>query len=269
MFRTGLVAGAGMAALVVQINAIAVLWALPGDKTAALGSFFVWQFAAALAAACWFGVLSARYWPQDRFWPGVHAFVVCLMAPCAGLLIILCSVAAYCMSVRRYAESSAQILDAPQFNMNFEPDDGHGDLQAGDRRFFDSGAPVEQRLAELTAVQSLLPAGTAALLRHRLTDPDEQVRLLAYGVLEKTESAIAERIGKIQGHLQACTQSMGRARLHGALAELHAEYVRLGFRQDVGLEPTSSMIQHHALSSLEDEDGNALMYHLLGRWSYD
>ncbi|MEZ5739788.1 MAG: hypothetical protein R3E68_10255, partial [Burkholderiaceae bacterium] len=65
--------------------------------------------------------------------------------------------------------------------------------------------PVSERLAALLAIQETPARASADLLRQLLADPIEDIRLLAYGMLDGKEKSIGVRILAEEGKLEKLT----------------------------------------------------------------
>lgn len=102
----------------------------------------------------------------------------------------------------------------------------HSDLRVGDARRIlkDPSCPLATRLQMLVALQSMRPKATVPLLQSLLGDPSEDIRLLAYSMVEAWENEIAQHILAAMRSLQEARARDERAPLVNALqrlAELH------------------------------------------------
>lgn len=81
---------------------------------------------------------------------------------------------------------------------------GKGFRQAGMRAFLaNPRAPIDGRLRALVALQNLSGRVASPLLRHVLADPSEDIRLLAYGMLDTKEKHLNEAIHRESSRLQS------------------------------------------------------------------
>jgi polysaccharide biosynthesis protein PelE len=85
----------------------------------------------------------------------------------------------------------------------------------------------ERRLKALIAVRELPPRDAIALARLALTDPEDEVRLLAYTMLNVREEALQEDIQAFTDQLAAAAPEC-RLLFHRALAHTYWETVYLG-----------------------------------------
>lgn len=116
----------------------------------------------------------------------------------------------------------------------------------------DPTAPADVRLRSLVAMQTLPMRTVGPLLRRLLTDPSDDLRLLAYGMLDSEEKRINAVIASEQASL--ARQPAGPQRVNSLrhLAELHWELVYTGLVQ--------GDVRDHALASAARFLGEALRH---------
>jgi tetratricopeptide (TPR) repeat protein len=85
---------------------------------------------------------------------------------------------------------------------------------------------VEHRRRVVLSVSSLDPARAIPILREALRDPDEEVRLFAYGVLSRHEDHLNRQILALQA--APATTSAERAAAAARLGDLYHEFCYLG-----------------------------------------
>lgn len=100
------------------------------------------------------------------------------------------------------------------------------DLRAGDARRIlkDATLPLETRLRVLIALQSMQPKAAVPLLISLLSDPSEDIRLLAYSMVDSWEKDLVQKIQRANAELSAAQQSGNNTLIVNAirrLAELH------------------------------------------------
>ena len=110
---------------------------------------------------------------------------------------------------------------------------GTGFRQAGMRAFLsNSAAPIASRLRALVALQNISGRVASPLLRDVLTDPSEDIRLLAYGMLDNKEKHLNEAIHQQALRLQnAPHDSAEELDATRKLADLYWELVYQGLVQ--------------------------------------
>lgn len=100
------------------------------------------------------------------------------------------------------------------------------DLRAGDARRIlkDATLPLETRLRVLVALQSMEPKAAVPLLISLLADPSEDIRLLAYSMVDSWEKDLVQKIQKANTELENARQCGNNTLVINALrrlAELH------------------------------------------------
>ena len=100
------------------------------------------------------------------------------------------------------------------------------DLRAGDARRIlkDATQPLETRLRVLVALQSMEPKAAVPLLISLLSDPSEDIRLLAYSMVDSWEKDLVQKIQRANAELEEARQSGSNTLIVNALrrlAELH------------------------------------------------
>ena len=100
------------------------------------------------------------------------------------------------------------------------------DLRAGDARRIlkDATQPLETRLRVLVALQSMQPKAAVPLLISLLSDPSEDIRLLAYSMVDSWEKDLVQKIQRANAELDVAYLSGNNTLVVNALrrlAELH------------------------------------------------
>ena len=100
------------------------------------------------------------------------------------------------------------------------------DLRAGDARRIlkDATQPLEIRLRVLVALQSMEPKAAVPLLISLLADPSEDIRLLAYSMVDSWEKDLVQKIQRANAELDVARESGSNTLIVNALrrlAELH------------------------------------------------
>ena len=100
------------------------------------------------------------------------------------------------------------------------------DLRAGDARRIlkDATQPLETRLRVLVALQSMEPKAAVPLLISLLADASEDIRLLAYSMVDSWEKDLVQKIQRANAELEEARQSGSNTLIVNALrrlAELH------------------------------------------------
>jgi hypothetical protein len=121
----------------------------------------------------------------------------------------------------------------------------------------------DQRLAALLATRRMPGKEAVPILKLALADPSDDVRLLAYSMLDKQESDINLHIQIALGELPDATAKAAGA-LHGRLARWYWELAYLGLAQGSVLDHVLAQASEHAELGLAAGEGGELFL-LAGR----
>jgi tetratricopeptide (TPR) repeat protein len=124
--------------------------------------------------------------------------------------------------------------------------------------------PAEARLRALLAVQSMPARMANPLIREMLVDPSEDLRLIAYGILDTREKAINARIHAATQALAAASEG-GRATLHKRLAELYCELVYQRLVHGDLREHATTQARAHVERALALEPHDPALHGLFGQ----
>jgi tetratricopeptide (TPR) repeat protein len=114
-------------------------------------------------------------------------------APLFGFVGVLISIVVLRAYRRHVAEPEFESLKLPEFDPHQHTTGGF--RQSGLRSFLNNGkAPTSSRISALVALQYVSGRVSTPLLRDVLTDPSEDIRLLAYGMLDNQEKRINQAI---------------------------------------------------------------------------
>jgi len=133
-----------------------------------------------------------------------------------------------------------------------------------------SDGAAQKRVASVMALRRMDAQRAVPLLRVALCDPHEDVRLLAYAILERREKELRGRIERLQSDLESLADESDsaaqRAPLLKALAEQHWELAHAGFVSgDVEAHTLQAALRHGHASLLIAPDGSLAL--LLARVS--
>lgn len=236
-----------------------------GSEAMLAAYFGLHALASALASA-----LAWRLLPQAYRQPRVVSFALLF---CFGFFIPGLGVAALVLTVQvaqRFpkvlrTERYVQIV-MPEFSAVQQEATERSDLRAGDARriLADPSQPLETRLRVLVALQSMRPKAAVPLLQSLLADPSEDIRLLAYSMVDTWEKDLTVQIQAAQGRLEAARRQDDRAPLVNALqrlAELHWQQADTGLARGDLRRFALQQAQQHC------EDALSLDAYAPGTWS--
>jgi hypothetical protein len=213
----------------------------PANSTLELLLFFCLHAAAsALLALFALPMLPSKY-RQPR--PAVLAFLFSFsfFIPIIGLLGVILAVFIAALKPRLARNAPFAAVKQPEFVLTL------GDAEPQQRKsglrsvLLDQSTPTQVRMKSLLTLQNM-PARTAGpMLRSLLSDPSDDIRLVAYGMLDTQEKNINTRVQEELRRLEHATAREVRANCLRQLAELHWEMVYTGLVQ--------GDVREHALAS--------------------
>ncbi|HEV7801546.1 MAG TPA: hypothetical protein VGP15_10760 [Burkholderiales bacterium] len=217
----------GLLALVLEV--IAVFWLMPlheGNPSNLLG-FLLVHGVASLCLSAFVGAALPAHLRRPVAPVIVLLFGFSFFIPVLGLIgqVIAVLVSKYLprhVPELPYAEIPPIEFEFPPREIRERTKYGPGGLTA---RLRDSGVPKETRFKSLLALQGMPPKIANPLLQEMLGDPADEVRLVAYGILDNQEKNINQHVHEeIQKLREATTDEMRLIALR-RLAELYWELV--------------------------------------------
>ncbi len=153
-------------------------------------------------------------------------------------------------------------LGAPRFDPEGGKDGSHFDRGGLRSRLVQAAIPTETRLQSISALQHLPTVATSSVLRTLLDDPVEDIRLVAFGMLDKEEKQITGRIHKL---LNRPPQENDTPREHflynKQLAELYWELAYSGIVQgDLRNYTLNNALEHAETAQSQHEADPGLLF---------
>lgn len=217
---------------------------------------------ALLARALW-------VWLPVRFksplpWAPVFLFSIAFFIPLLGIIGMMVAVFPALFMQRERDVQVWQAMGVP--GLPFRPLERHQSplFQDGGLQDVLSLAPdPERRLNALLATRRMPSHESVPILKLALRDPADDVRLLAYSMLDQKENAINQRIERL---LDRLAQSDGERReaMHAGIARWYWELTYLGLAQGSVLDHVLGQARQHAERSLALH-ANPELYLLAGR----
>lgn len=214
----------GLSALALESGAWAGIVAA-GDRDAALLAYLLAHAAAsALLALAVCAMLPARL-AQKRTATALLLFGTAFAIPLLGFVAVLAGIFLLHTLPQRPRDDVFSAIELPEIDVHQRA--GTGFRQAGMRSFLaNARAPVATRLRALVALQNVSGRIASPLLRDVLSDPSDDLRLLAYGLLDGKEKRITGAIHEESARLQAAAPgSEAHAAAAQKLADLYWELV--------------------------------------------
>ncbi|OYV37713.1 MAG: hypothetical protein B7Z83_04530 [Thiomonas sp. 20-64-5] len=137
-------------------------------------------------------------------------------------------------------KATDHLREAPQlqvFAVSHIDDDQRRDLPAGQtaRIAQDQSQPPERRIRAVLALREMSPRMTLPVLRKLLSDPDEEIRLLAYGISNTWEQrltdSLQDALREVEVVRHGAVGGLALARAAQRVAELQMEFIYQGLAQ--------------------------------------
>ena len=238
---------------------------LNSHSVALLASYFVLHGAAsAIIAMALMLVLPAHY-RQPRRWTLLYIFSLSFFMPAVGIPCVTLALLLGFWLPRLITKNSFALTENPRF-MTHRNHEGTG-FRGGQVRaqLGNSNAPIDQRLKALVAVQDTPARATGSLLRTLLSDPSDDMRLLAYGILDGKEKSITTRILENRHLLEKTDDPNEQFTLNKLVAELYWELIYQDLVQGDMCSFSADQVRKYASKALQIRDDDAGLWFLLMR----
>ena len=183
-------------------------------------------------------------------WSPLFLFSLAFFVPLIGAVGVAAAVFPALYLPRQRGEQAWQAMGVPE--LPFRPKEKRLDMMFSDGGLQDvlRHAPdPNQRLTAIFATRRMPGKEAIPILKLALRDPADDVRLLAYLMLDQKESRINQRIEAALGRLAGATPAR-RGALHGTLARWYWELAYLGLAQGSVLEHILEQAREHADQAL-------------------
>lgn len=242
-----------LGALAAELAALALLY-IGSSDTALLYQFFLLHgMASAMAAPFVWAFLPPRY-RQPRMAVLVLLFSVCFFIPVLGLGGFFAGVILSVWWPRLRRNQPFSEVRTPRFILQHGPQ-RLGNLRIGQVRnqLASNTVPLDLRMKALLALQEVPGRQASDILRDVLADPSDDLRLLAFGMLDSKEKQLNERIHIASEALKAARDPQAEFAASKQLAELYWELVYQGLVQ--------GDMRRYALDQVKKHVGKALAHH--------
>lgn len=126
--------------------------------------------------------------------------------------------------------------------------------------------PLDHRLNALMAVEETPARVTGDMLRKLLSDSSDDIRLLAYGILDGKEKQITQRIQESVNNLAELTDADHQYKAHKRIAELYFELIYQNLVQGDMRLFSASQVREHIQSAQQYRNGHdAGLWFMLAR----
>lgn len=223
---------AWLAALAILLESGGIYGLIAGltDTLAITGYLTAHAFACGLLTFVLLPLLPSRY-RGYLLLPGLFLFTLQFAIPFLGSLGVFTGVLLALYLPRLERDVAWQELDIPE--LPFQPVDMDQQViysEGGLRQILREAGSTDKRLKALLATRQMADRDAISLLQEALKDPVDDIRLLAYSMLEQKEKNLAGQARKLMLALDD-KQSGNRERLKRRLAQIWWEMAYLGLAQ--------------------------------------
>ncbi len=256
----------GLAAVVV-LQFMAACYVVRGDaaRIDPLLPVFAIACVGGLAQALLFYLLLPRAYRTPRGWTLGWLWLSSTFVPLFGGIVVLASCVWAAWFPARDRRRGYGDVPPPQFVSYLMSRVSHGGGARLQARLTNMRVAAPDRLSALVAIQSMPTRTTGTLLRELLADPIEDVRLIAYGTLDRAENEIMQQIFRTSQTLDAAGEPRERHAIHRRLAELYFELIYQNLVQGAVYRHTLDEADRHARAALETDDSDAPLWLIRGR----
>lgn len=171
---------------------------------------------------------------EGRWWMRLLLFDFCFFIPVVGLISLLGVMLVATYWPRKKRPATAETVSLPEFTLLNDQEGTRMSQGAIRARLSRQALPVAMRLQSLLALQHMPSRVASPVLLDVLGDSTDDVRLVAFGMLDSKEKDITSRIHEELKQLERRGNGHGRLRTVRHLAELYWELVYSGLvRGDV------------------------------------
>ncbi|MCE4059373.1 lipopolysaccharide N-acetylglucosaminyl transferase [Pandoraea sputorum] len=230
----------------------------------AMPAVLAWQAIAALLTGGFVTcALPASY--RDRRGVFGHIALATFFLPVAGMVVVMgVLLMGYLFPPPRESLPAGRV-ETPGFVSHLVARVRHGAGMRLRARLRNVGGERDDRVAALISVQALPSRVTSEIARDLLADPVEEVRLLAYGILDGMEKRIMQQIFVMRDRHEAAEDDDERAHACVCLAQLYWELIYQNLVRGEVLRFTLERVEKFARDALEQHEDDASMWYLLGR----
>ncbi|WP_415794571.1 hypothetical protein [Comamonas aquatilis] len=262
-----------ISALLTEIAAWSSLRMLHEHADNALLTYLVAHaLASTLFAFCLMPLISVpRGLSQQRLTLVALIALVSFAIPIVGMLGCVAALLALRRSHGRDMGRKFPSMQLPEFDQHQL--NSNSRRQTGLRTFLSNpAAPVASRMRAMVALNNVSGRIASPMLRTALTDSSDDLRLLAYSMLDSKEQQISQTIHSEQQALQQAIEAEGPSPLGPrgvqaawALSDLYWEMIYQGIAQSDVREHAIFQSLHYCLMALEQRPKNALLHLRKGR----
>ncbi|HTJ94912.1 MAG TPA: hypothetical protein VL424_17605 [Pararobbsia sp.] len=206
-----------------------------------------------------------RQYRQPVFVTWLLLFSFCLFVPVIGSLVCVAGIVWTLVWPRAADVSAWTSVTLPRFAVYLVSRIAHGSGARLQAKLANPRLAIDDRVTALVAIQSMPTRTTGGVLRDLLGDPVEDVRLLAYGMLDAAEKKITQRIYDLLGKLDEDASAAEIEETCRVLAELYWELIYQNLVQGEMRTFSAQQVEKYAQRALSIDDSNAALWVTRGR----
>ncbi len=254
----------GITAVTLEIAAIALLFVSSNSNLLIYQYFALHTLAcAAITPVAW--MLLPKNYKQPRLWVMLLLFNLNFFIPVIGLFgfAIGSFIATWLPNFRptyRFSTVASPHYEMPKYAIDAGWRSGRVRQQLSNK-----DTPIELRMKALLALQNMPARHASGILRETLSDSSDDLRLLAYGMLDSREKQLTHRIQIALHTHQQAPSSAERYLPARELAELYWELVYQNLVQGDMRSFSLEQVQKYATEALKEKVKDAGLWAISGR----
>lgn len=220
---------------------------------------------------------TARLLPQRYRTPRIALFgylwVLNFAVPFGGVICTLGALVVGTRLTHRERHLPIMQVDEPEFAASLMGTVSYGRGARLKAELQNQDLDTSMRMTALLAMQSMPARTVSPLLQSMLADPLDDIRLLAYGILDNREKGLTQRIlaqrAKLDGKTQPAATGDERRLANRTLAELYSELIYEHLVKGDVYRNAADQADAYARAALEADPGDASLWRLRGRLALD
>jgi len=217
-------------------------------------------------------LLPPRY-RHPRHSPLAYLWLFSFALPFGGLLCTLGAFALAAALPRTERNRPIDLIYEPEFVANLMGTVSYGRGARLKAELQNAEASTSFRMTALLAMQSMPVRTVSPLLQSMLADPLDDIRLLAYGILDSREKQLTQRIlaerAKLDGKGQPAAVGDAWRLANKTLAELYGELIYENLVTGDVYRNAAEQADAYARAALEADPDDAALWRLRGRLALD